>query len=72
MYRMATVLGKRKTMKTSDLFVAALENEGVEYIFALPGEQHIFMRSLSLTRDKAVPAKGWHVRCYSPSVKRPS
>lgn len=31
-------MGKRKTMKTSDLFVAALENEGVEYIFALPGE----------------------------------
>ncbi len=27
-----------KPMKTSDLLVAALENEGVEYIFALPGD----------------------------------
>ena len=25
-------------LKTSDLFVKALENEGVEYIFAVPGE----------------------------------
>lgn len=31
-----TLLGKK--IKASDLFVAALENEGVEYIFALPGE----------------------------------
>ncbi len=35
LYRMATVFGR--PMKTSDLLVAALENEGVEYIFALPG-----------------------------------
>lgn len=28
-------------MKASDLFVKALENEGVEYIFALPGEENI-------------------------------
>ena len=25
-------------MKASDLFVKALENEGVEYIFGIPGE----------------------------------
>lgn len=31
-----TLLGRK--IKASDLFVAALENEGVEYIFALPGE----------------------------------
>lgn len=30
-----TVIGK--PMKASDLFVAALENEGIEYIFAVPG-----------------------------------
>ncbi|CAK0784038.1 hypothetical protein CVIRNUC_007241 [Coccomyxa viridis] len=34
-----TLLGKK--IKASDLFVAALENEGVEYIFALPGEENI-------------------------------
>ena len=26
-----------RSLKTSDLFVTALENEGVEYIFAVPG-----------------------------------
>ena len=34
-------------MKASDLFVKALENEGVEYIFALPGEENLdFLESL--------------------------
>lgn len=28
-------------MKASDLFVKSLENEGVEYIFAVPGEENI-------------------------------
>jgi len=28
-------------MKASDLFVKALENEGVEYIFAIPGEENL-------------------------------
>ena len=28
-------------MKASDLFVKALENEGVKYIFALPGEENL-------------------------------
>ena len=28
-------------MKTSDLFIKALENEGVEYIFGLPGEENL-------------------------------
>ena len=27
--------------KASDLFVRALETEGVEYIFALPGEENL-------------------------------
>lgn len=30
-------------MKASDLFVKALENEGVEYIFAIPGEENLDM-----------------------------
>lgn len=34
-------------MKASDLFVNALENEGVEYIFGLPGEENIdFLESV--------------------------
>ena len=38
-------------MKASDLFVRALENEGVEYIFGLPGEENIDLVD-SLTRSK--------------------
>ena len=35
-------------MKASDLFVKALENEGVEYIFGIPGEENLdFLDSLS-------------------------
>ncbi len=34
-------------MKTTDLFIKALENEGVEYIFGLPGEENLdFLESL--------------------------
>ena len=28
-------------VKASDLFVRALENEGVEYVFAVPGEENL-------------------------------
>lgn len=61
LYRMATVFGK--PMKTSDLFVAALENEGVEYIFALPGNTCVMrtahcMHSSTSLRRKCI---GWHV-----------
>jgi acetolactate synthase-1/2/3 large subunit len=28
-------------MKASDLFIKALENEGVEYIFGIPGEENL-------------------------------
>ena len=28
-------------MKASDLFVKCLENEGVEYIFGIPGEENL-------------------------------
>lgn len=34
-------------MKTTDLFIKALENEGVEYIFGLPGEENLdFLESI--------------------------
>ena len=28
-------------MKASDLFIRCLENEGVEYIFGIPGEENL-------------------------------
>ena len=34
-------------MKASDLFVKALEDEGVEYIFGVPGEENLdFLNSM--------------------------
>ena len=37
-----------KTKKSSDLFIECLENEGVEYIFGVPGEENLdFLESLS-------------------------
>lgn len=42
-------------MKASDLFVKALENEGVEYIFGVPGEENLDMlQSLSKSSIKLI------------------
>lgn len=42
-------------MKASDLFVKALENEGVQYIFALPGEENLhLLESLRTSHIKLV------------------
>jgi len=42
-------------MKTSDLFVKALENEGVEYIFGIPGEENLdFLDSLRNSTIKLI------------------
>ena len=39
-------------MKASDLFVKALENEGVEYIFGIPGEENLdFLESLRKSKQ---------------------
>ena len=41
-------------MKASDLFVKALENEGVEYIFGIPGEENLdLLESLRTSRCSA-------------------
>jgi len=32
---------KKNEIKASDVFVRCLENEGVEYIFGVPGEENI-------------------------------
>lgn len=42
-------------MKASDLFVKALENEGVEYIFGIPGEENLdLLESLRTSNIKLV------------------
>ena len=42
-------------MKASDLLVKALENEGVEYIFGIPGEENLdFLNSLKDSKIKLV------------------
>ncbi|WP_143960951.1 acetolactate synthase large subunit [Litoribacter populi] len=42
-------------MKASDLFVKALENEGVEYIFSVPGEENLdFLESLKDSSIKLI------------------
>ena len=45
----------RRVTKASDLLVAALENEGVEYIFAIPGEENLdVLESLRRSKIKLV------------------
>ena len=42
-------------MKASDLFIKALENEGVEYIFGIPGEENLdFLDSMKDSKIKLV------------------
>lgn len=42
-------------MKASDLFVAALEKEGVQYIFGVPGEENLdFLESLRTSKIKLI------------------
>ena len=44
-------------MKASDLFVRCLEEEGIEYIFGVPGEENAdFMMSLDRLREHRVRA----------------
>lgn len=44
-----------KDIKASDLFVKALENEGVEYIFGVPGEENLdLVESLRTSKIKLV------------------
>ena len=42
-------------MKASDLFIKALENEGVEYVFGIPGEENLdFLNSLKDSNIKLI------------------
>lgn len=44
-----------KIVKASDLFIKLLENEGVEYIFGIPGEENLdFLNSLKHSKIKLI------------------
>ena len=48
--------------KGSDLFVAALENEGVDRIFGVPGEENLdVLESLRNSRIQLVPVSYTHL-----------
>ena len=41
-------------MNASDLFIKALENEGVEYIFGVPGEENLdFLEAMRKSKIKS-------------------
>ena len=49
--RLSDIMGV--VMKASDLFIQALENEGVEYIFGIPGEENLDLLE-SLRKSKKI------------------
>jgi acetolactate synthase I/II/III large subunit len=64
-------------MKASDLFVRALENEGVEYIFGLPGEENLDLveslrtSSIKLILTRHEQAAGFMAACYGRLTGKP-
>jgi acetolactate synthase-1/2/3 large subunit len=68
---------KSHTIKASDLFVKALENEGVEYVFGIPGEENLdFLNSLKDSKIKLVltrheQAAGFMAAAYGRLTGRP-
>jgi len=53
-----SVVMKGFCVKASDLFVRQLEEEGVEYIFGLPGEENLdFLESLRTSKIKLIVAR---------------
>ena len=56
-------------MKASDLFVKCLENEGVEYIFGLPGEENAdFMMSLKQSSIRFILCRHEQVAAFMADV----
>ncbi|MCJ2519582.1 MAG: acetolactate synthase large subunit, partial [Candidatus Thermoplasmatota archaeon] len=49
-------------MKASDLFVRCLEEEGVEYVFAVPGEENLHLLE-SLRTSKIRVVLNRHEQC---------
>jgi len=64
-------------MKASDLLVKALENEGVEYIFGIPGEENLdFLNSLKDSKIKLIltrheQAAGFMAATYGRMTGKP-
>ena len=57
-------------MKASDLFIKSLENEGVEYVFGVPGEENLDMldslsrSSIRLIQTRHEQAAGFMAATY--------
>jgi acetolactate synthase-1/2/3 large subunit len=64
-------------MKTSDLFVKSLENEGVEYIFGIPGEENLDLldslqnSSIKLILTRHEQAAGFMAATYGRLTGKP-
>jgi acetolactate synthase-1/2/3 large subunit len=64
-------------LKTSDLFVKALENEGVEYIFGIPGEENLDVlnslkdSSITLVLTRHEQAAGFMAATYGRLTGKP-
>ena len=64
-------------MKASDLFVKALENEGVEYIFGIPGEENLDLlaslenSSIKLVLTRHEQAAGFMAATYGRLTGKP-
>lgn len=65
-------------MKTSDLFIKALEHEGVEYIFGVPGEENLdfleslrHSKSIKLILTRHEQAAGFMAATYGRLTGRP-
>jgi len=46
-------------MKAAELFVRCLENEGVEYIFGIPGEENLDMMDALLSSRIQLARPSW-------------
>ena len=67
---MASAVSDNHAIKGSDLFIKALENEGVEYIFAVPGEENLDLlesirtSSIKLITNRHEQAAGFMAATY--------
>ena len=72
----ASIDPREETLKASDLFVRALEAEGVEYIFGIPGEENLDIleslrnSSIELILTRHEQAAGFMAR--QPAVGSPA
>ncbi len=73
----AQIPAKRPQLKGSDIFVRALENEGVDYVFGVPGEENLdLLESLRTSTIRLVvtrheQAAGFMAATYGRLTGRP-